>query len=325
MKERSQLIQKQKQLKSDLEKKVKKLKGAMKTAAQTELEELEAKQEAELKAFESGGAKKAEPGAAKAEAKAEPQAAKEEAEGDPSELKAKLKELKDNLKKQGFSSKQIKDNDDVKALDAKLKKHDGGEDDDASQVFPDRQWNGLSKKELEEACKERGVGKGGNKEELVVKLINFHSEQKLRAKEATEKAAADRPAPAKKAPAADSDEEDSEEEEDSSSSEEEEDDDDEEGDDDEESDVEEVSNEEVEKQHLRTKAIQKGIKYLLEKKCPDGFKVSELAEKLASINVKGFAPEKCGYKTVEKFVKGQPAALLHYSKTKEMIKPPKGK
>lgn len=45
------------------------------------------------------------------------------------------------------------------------------------------------------------------------------------------------------------------------------------------------------------------MRFLLTEKCPDGFPVSELCDKLASIKVQGFAPEKLGYKTVEKFVK----------------------
>lgn len=48
------------------------------------------------------------------------------------------------------------------------------------QNFRDRQWAGLSKKELEEACSERGLGKKGSKEDLVQKLIIFHQERRRR-------------------------------------------------------------------------------------------------------------------------------------------------
>merc|ERR1712039_508658 len=102
-------------------------------------------------------------------------------------------------------------------------------------------------------------------------------------------------------------------------------DDDEEDDDDEDDDeeAEEVTAEEMEKQGKREQVVRKAIRHLLSDKCKDGLPLSELAEKLASINVSGFAPEKLGYKTTEKFVKGQPNAVLRYDRKAQMILPPK--
>jgi len=48
----------------------------------------------------------------------------------------------------------------------------------------ERQWNGLSKKELEECCVERGLSKKGSKEDLVMRCIEFHQNLTLNKKEA---------------------------------------------------------------------------------------------------------------------------------------------
>lgn len=48
------------------------------------------------------------------------------------------------------------------------------------KIFEDRQWDSYSKKELEEACQERGLGKKGAKDDLVMKLISFHQDQAKR-------------------------------------------------------------------------------------------------------------------------------------------------
>merc|ERR1739845_281651 len=45
--------------------------------------------------------------------------------------------------------------------------------------FRDRNWNGMSKTECEEACVERGISKKGKKEDLVTRLINFQQEQSM--------------------------------------------------------------------------------------------------------------------------------------------------
>merc|ERR1712151_1408299 len=158
------------------------------------------------------------------------------------------------------------------------------------QHFRERQWAGLSKKELEEECIMRSLGKKGSKEDLIQKLIIFH--QDLKSSGAASSSSAAKSKPAAKA---DSDEEDDEE------------DDDEDEDDEDESDEDpiEVSPEEAAKQFEREKLVRKGIRMILKPdgQAPDGFPVAELAERLANINLKGFAPEKMGYKTVDKFLK----------------------
>ncbi|CAE7770342.1 dnajc27 [Symbiodinium pilosum] len=79
----------------------------------------------------------------------------------------------------------------------------------------------------------------------------------------------------------------------------------------------------MERQGKREKAIQKAVRFLLTEKCTDGFPLSELIEKLEMVNVRGFAPEKLGYKTTEKFVRRQPEAVLRYRKQDQMILPPR--
>lgn len=44
--------------------------------------------------------------------------------------------------------------------------------------FPERNWASLGKKELELEVTKRGLGKKGNREELVTKLVIFHTDQK---------------------------------------------------------------------------------------------------------------------------------------------------
>jgi len=107
--------------------------------------------------------------------------------------------------------------------------------------------------------------------------------------------------------------------------EEEEEDDDEDSDDDDEDDGLDVDAEEMEKQAKREKAVQQALRYLLTKKCPEGFPLSEFVAKLEMINVKGFDPEKLGYRTIEKFVKLQPPNVLQYNKAKKFIGPPRKK
>jgi len=83
-----------------------------------------------------------------------------------------------------------------------------------------------------------------------------------------------------------------------------------------------VDAEEMERQHKRELAVRKAIKFILKDKCPDGFPLSELVEKLATVNVKGFKPEICGYKSLEKFVKGQQRErALRYDRNTQMILP----
>ncbi|CAJ1394712.1 unnamed protein product [Effrenium voratum] len=187
-----------------------------------------------------------------------------------------------------------------------------------AKKFRDRNWSGLSKKELEDECVARGLGKKGSKEDLVQKLIIFQQELSTRvANEAKSGPKGGYAAAEAKAAAAPADDDDDEEDDDD------EDDDDDDEDDDEEEDEQEVDQEEMEKQGKREKVMQKAIRLVLKEKCPDGFPLSELVQKLESVNVRGFAPEKCGYKTVEKFVKGQPEAVLRYRKADQMVLPPR--
>mmetsp|Transcript_60487 Transcript_60487/g.136100 ORF Transcript_60487/g.136100 Transcript_60487/m.136100 type:complete len:254 (+) Transcript_60487:66-827(+) len=172
---------------------------------------------------------------------------------------------------------------------------------DASE-FRERHWSSLSKKELEEECALRGIGKKGSKEELVTKLTIFHQElaSKAPAEPATKEAA-----PEEKG---------------------EEDDDEEDDDEESESDEEEgppVDEEEQERQYKREQAMQKALKHLLKVKFPEGFPLSEFNEKLEAVSVTNFAPEKLGYKTVEKFLRNQPEKVLRYKKKTQMILPPK--
>ena len=183
--------------------------------------------------------------------------------------------------------------------------------------FRDRNWSGLSKKELEEECVARGLGKKGSKEDLVQKLIVF--QQELASKAAAEAKDTDKggyPATGAKAEEATVAPEEDEEEEDD-------DDDDEDEDDEDEDEPEEVDQEEMEKQGKREKAIQKALQLILSKKCQEGFLLSELLENLEKVNVKNFAPEKLGYKSIERFVRGQPEAVLRYRKKDQMVLPPK--
>merc|ERR1712146_686638 len=105
--------------------------------------------------------------------------------------------------------------------------------------FRERNWNGLSKTELEEECVESGLSKKGKKEDLIMRLIDFHNDFKSAAADEAD---------------ADADEE-SDDGEDYGSEEEDSSDD--------ESEMEEVDAEEAEKQHKREEAIQKAIQFIL--------------------------------------------------------------
>ncbi|CAK9053609.1 unnamed protein product, partial [Durusdinium trenchii] len=252
------------------------------------------------------------------------------------ELEKKIKKLKGALKESAQKDLEALEQQheaDLASFDGKggegkdaIKKD--GEDKDIStsapsqdmKKFRDRNWSGLSKKELEEECTARGLGKKGSKEDLVQKLIVF--QQELASKVASEAKESGKGGytssgvqAAEEAVIVQDDEEDDEEEDDE---EEEEDDDD-----DEDEDGEQVDREEMERQGKREKAIQKAIQFLLKQKCQDGFPLNELVSKLEMVNVKGFAPEKLGYKTLEKFVRGQPEAVLRYRKQDQMVLPPK--
>mmetsp|Transcript_21398 Transcript_21398/g.47420 ORF Transcript_21398/g.47420 Transcript_21398/m.47420 type:complete len:283 (-) Transcript_21398:72-920(-) len=192
---------------------------------------------------------------------------------------------------------------------------------DMSKNFKQRNWNGLSKKELEEECVERGLGKKGSKEDLITKLVLFHQDlASKRAQEApAESSDSRRPESGAKAKGAEDDSEDSDDEDEDD----EESDDDEEEDEEDEDELEVVDPEEAERQGKREKAVQKAIRLILSRKCPEGFPLSEFAEKLEMVGVQNFAPEKLGYRSMEKFVRGQPEALLRYSRKAQMIRPPR--
>lgn len=270
------MIQRQKSERQELEKKLKKLKGAMREATQSELDGLEAKHQAELAEFDlKVGTDKATPEGKK-------------------ESKESKKDGKKESKKEPEAPKPKKSNKELPEI-------------------RNRQWSGLSKKELEEECVLRGIGKKGGKEDLITKLTIYHQDLLIAEKE-KKKAALENDDEEEQ----DSEEEEEEEEEDEEESEDEDEDDDESDDD----EAPEVSPEEMEKQAKREKMMQKAIRHLLTEKFPDGFPLAEFEDRLASINVRGFTPQNCGYTTVEKFIKGQPSALLKYKKKSQMILPP---
>lgn len=50
--------------------------------------------------------------------------------------------------------------------------------DEGPYFFSERNWSSLGKKELEVEAVKRGLSKKGNREELVTKLVIFHTDQK---------------------------------------------------------------------------------------------------------------------------------------------------
>ncbi len=125
-KERSRLLNKQKEERTGIEKQLKKAKGAMKEKFEKELEQLEAKHAEEMQALEAGAT--------------------------------------------GTSSNSASTSSDQSSSKKGKEK--------AFKIFKDAQWDAYSKTELAEACQERGLGKKGGKEELIMKLISFHQEQR---------------------------------------------------------------------------------------------------------------------------------------------------
>mmetsp|Transcript_35545 Transcript_35545/g.106250 ORF Transcript_35545/g.106250 Transcript_35545/m.106250 type:complete len:87 (+) Transcript_35545:598-858(+) len=79
----------------------------------------------------------------------------------------------------------------------------------------------------------------------------------------------------------------------------------------------------MERQAKREKAVQKAMVFLFEDKEQGSFHLDELLDKLKMVNVANFAPEKLGYKSLEKFVKGQPPKVLRYNRKAQMISPPR--
>jgi hypothetical protein len=171
----------------------------------------------------------------------------------------------------------------------------------------ERNWNSLSNKEAQDECAKRGLSSKGKKEQLLTRLIVFHSELEAKLADGSIKIEDKKPEP---------EEEDSEE----SSSDDEEDDDE----DDEKKELTPEELEEAEKQYKREKIVRKAIKHLLTTKHKEGFQLDALPELLEGIKVKNFTPAMCGYKSMEDFAKKQPERLFRYSKSKKLIRPPKG-
>eukprot|EP00435_Cladocopium_sp_Y103_P040124 s1485_g10.t2 len=195
------------------------------------------------------------------------------------ELEKKIKKLKGAMKEAAQKELETMEKEHEEEL-AAFDGSKGGESKDESKAeaeaapapaaqdskkFRDRNWSGLSKKELEEECATRGLGKKGSKEDLVQKLIVFQQELASKAAaEAKDSTKGGYPAAETKAVEDAEAHEDDEEEDDE---EDEEDEDDEE--DDEEDEMQEVDQEEMEKQGKREKAVQKAIQFLLMHKCQD--------------------------------------------------------
>ncbi|CAD7933168.1 unnamed protein product [Amoebophrya sp. A25] len=253
-KERSRLLNKQKEERGAVEKNLKKAKGAMKEKFEKELEALEERHAAEMAELEGGG------------------------KGGSTEATSS-------------SSKSSKEK--------KIK------------IFANRTWDAYSKKELEEACVERGLGKKGGKEDLIMKLIGFHQEQ--------DKRIAENPELAKQA-------EEDEKRTDESSAEEEDCDDEEDDDEDSEDDDEDakaalsVSAEEAERQFKREQFVRKALRHALLKQGPCS--LEELPAVMETV-VKGFAPAIMGYSSLRKFAKNQPKKFMRFDKKENMCHPPK--
>lgn len=64
-------------------------------------------------------------------------------------------------------------------------------------VYPEGNWSSLSKKELEMEAHKRGLGRKGNREELITKLMVFHTDQRRKI-EAGELDPNNKPPPSKK-------------------------------------------------------------------------------------------------------------------------------
>ena len=162
----------------------------------------------------------------------------------------------------------------------------------------DIEWNDLSKKELQEECALRSLGKSGGREELVTRLICWAAEAK-----------ANGPV---------NDEENVDEEsvhssdEDSVSSDDSEDD---------MPDMTEEQRNEAERQYKRELIVRKAILHLFESKFPQGFLLEDLPEYLARIKVTNFKPESLGYSSLHEFARKQPREAFFYDKGHKMIKP----
>eukprot|EP00727_Mastigamoeba_balamuthi_P007356 m51a1_g3240 hypothetical protein (315) ;mRNA; r:125342-126286 len=218
-----------------------------------------------------------------------------------------------------------------------------------------RAWNSdMSKKDLEEACAARGLGKKGGKEDLITRLVLYDQEHKGSAAaaaasdeesdesgdEAPQAGAKWAAAPGKATAAAkkpqaqpqqqqqqqqqaakksDSEEEGSDEDDDD-------DDDDDSSDEEGQKEMTEEEKQEAERQYKREKFLQQAIAKLL-KEHDEGIDLADLAGLLieagALRDASNLAPEKFGYKSMEQMMRRQPEALLCYDRQRQKIFPPK--
>eukprot|EP01105_Mastigella_eilhardi_P017614 TRINITY_DN4052_c0_g1_i1.p1 TRINITY_DN4052_c0_g1~~TRINITY_DN4052_c0_g1_i1.p1 ORF type:complete len:302 (+),score=100.69 TRINITY_DN4052_c0_g1_i1:38-907(+) len=203
----------------------------------------------------------------------------------------------------------------------------------AAARFPVLQWSDLSKKELEEESCKRGLGRKGNREDLITRLVVYSQEQERRLAKSGEAPADDddeeeskpaarplaRPPPPTRKPrpgdkAADSD-----------------------GDDDDEDDEDEESGDdlnmteeqkiEAEKQYKREQMLVDSVARLLSDH-PSGIPLDDLPSRLIAMGVLRDAsmleaPEKFGYKTLDELFNSQPAQRLRFDKATRTILPPR--
>ena len=169
----------------------------------------------------------------------------------------------------------------------------------------DVEWSDLSKRELQEECHLRGLSKGGGREELVSRLIDWAMDRKAKLKNGggveVEEASSSEES---------SSEDDSSSDESESSS-----------DEDDIPDMTDTQKEEAEKQYKRELIVRKAILHLFETKFPDGFPLEDLPENLARIKVMNFKPESLGYTSLHEFARKQPRDALFYDKGEKWLKP----
>eukprot|EP00930_Biecheleria_cincta_P009902 TRINITY_DN111790_c0_g1_i1.p1 TRINITY_DN111790_c0_g1~~TRINITY_DN111790_c0_g1_i1.p1 ORF type:complete len:249 (+),score=39.61 TRINITY_DN111790_c0_g1_i1:110-856(+) len=80
--------------------------------------------------------------------------------------------------------------------------------------------------------------------------------------------------------------------------------------------------EEAKKQLKREQIVCQAIRHIF-KHHPAGFRLNDLAALLEAVNVKNFSPAKCGYSSLERFVRKQSRDVLLYDAVAELVKPPK--
>eukprot|EP01067_Filipodium_phascolosomae_P008174 Filipodium_phascolosomae@DN6884_c0_g1_i1.p1 len=100
------------------------------------------------------------------------------------ELEKDVKKKKGGLKEAAQAKLEaafLENEEELAAFDAQAKvsssaadRTDRHQNASGTSAFRNQNWEGLSKKELIEACTERGLGKKGTKEDMVSKLIAFH-------------------------------------------------------------------------------------------------------------------------------------------------------